>query len=208
MADIPWLLFIAASLALIATPGQDLILVMSRSISRGSRAGVITAAGVSVGLTGHAMLAALGLGAVLKASEALFLAFKVVGVLYLVYLGIRLIMQRELDLEGSGNAHASHGRLFWEGAFSNLSNPKVALFYLAFLPQFITPEVGNPAMALIVLGLAFAALTFLVKGPIGYFGGRLSTHLRSRPSIVRGLYRVSGMILIGLGVRLAFERQP
>lgn len=208
MADIPWLLFIPASLALIVTPGQDLILVMSRSITRGSRAGVITAAGVSVGLTGHAVLAALGLGAVLRASELLFLAFKVVGVLYLVYIGTRLFMQREFELEAAGHVHASSGKLFREGAFSNLSNPKVALFYLAFLPQFITPEVGNPAMALILLGLTFAALTFVVKGSIGWFGGRLSTHLRARPSIVRGLYRVSGMILIGLGARLAFERQP
>lgn len=90
MTDIPWLLFVATSVALIVTPGQDLVLVMSRSITRGSKAGVVTAAGVSAGLTGHAILAALGLGAVLRASETLFLVFKVTGVLYLVYLGIRL----------------------------------------------------------------------------------------------------------------------
>lgn len=208
MSEIPWLLFVATSLALIVTPGQDLVLVMSRSITRGSKAGVVTAAGVSVGLTGHAILAALGLGAVLRASETLFLMFKVIGVLYLVYLGMRLMRQRTPGLAEPGAAHGSHGRLFCEGAISNLSNPKVALFYLAFLPQFVTPDVGDPAVALIVLGLVFAALTFLVKGVVGYFGGMLSARLRSRPSIIHWLYRASGAILIGLGIRLAFERQP
>lgn len=206
--EISWAVFVVASLALIATPGQDLILVISRSVTQGGRAGLVSAAGISFGLTGHAVLAALGLGAVLRTSETLFLAFKLVGVLYLAYLGIKLLRQGDMDLSGTVSARASCGKLFREGALCNLSNPKVALFYLAFLPQFISPGVSNPTLALIVLGFTFAGLTFLVKGTVGYFGGRLSTWLGARPTVMRFIRRASGGVLIALGVRLAFEPRP
>ena len=207
MIEASWLLFIVASLVLIATPGQDMILVMSRSVAQGAAAGVVTAAGVSVGLVGHTVLATLGLGAILRTSEWLFLALKLVGAVYLLYLGIGLLRTRRGALAiGSGPAR-SLGRLFFDGAFSNLSNPKVAIFYFAFLPQFVSPKALHPTLSVFVLGLGFAGLTFLVKAPIGIFAGALSAWLRSRPGVLTWVYRFSGAILVGLGMRLAFERR-
>ncbi len=207
MLEISWLLFTVASLVLIVTPGQDMVLVMSRSIAQGAAAGVATAAGVSVGLVGHTVLATLGLGAVLRTSEWLFLVLKLVGAAYLVYLGIQLLRSKEQVLAVSSGAPRSLPRLFLNGALSNVSNPKVAVFYFAFLPQFVSPGAVHPTLCVFVLGLAFAALTFLVKGPVGFSAGLLSGWLRSRPGFLAWIYRTSGAVLIGLGVRLALERR-
>jgi threonine/homoserine/homoserine lactone efflux protein len=207
MLEVSWLLFTVASLVLIVTPGQDMVLVMSRSIAQGAAAGVATAAGVSVGLVGHTVLVTLGLGAILRASEWLFIALKLAGAAYLVYLGIALLRTRGVELAGPTAAHRSVARLFVDGALSNLSNPKIAIFYFAFLPQFVLPGAAQPTLSVFALGLVFAALTFLVKGPVGFFAGLLSAWLRSRPGVLVWLYRSSGAILIGLGVRLAFERR-
>ena len=208
MIEVSWLLFTVASLVLIVTPGQDMVLVMSRSIAQGAAAGVATAAGVSVGLVGHTVLATLGLGAVLRTSEWLFLTLKLVGAAYLVYLGIQLLRSKEQVLAVSSGAPRSLPRLFLNGALSNISNPKVAVFYFAFLPQFVSPaRPAHPTLGVFVLGLAFAALTFLVKGPVGFSAGLLSGWLRSRPGFLAWVYRTSGAVLIGLGVRLALERR-
>jgi len=207
MHDVSWLLFIMASLVLICTPGQDMILVMSRSIAQGASAGVATAAGVSVGLVGHTLLATLGLGAILRASESLFLALKLVGAAYLVYLGVQLLRSRAQQLAVQAGAPRSLGRLFVDGALSNVSNPKIAVFYFAFLPQFVLPGAVHPTLSVFVLGLVFAALTFLVKGPVGLGAGLLSAWMRERPAVLAWVYRGSGAVLVGLGLRLAFERR-
>jgi threonine/homoserine/homoserine lactone efflux protein len=207
MFEVTWLLFIVASLVLIVTPGQDMILVMSRSIARGSAAGVATAAGVSVGLVGHTILATLGLGAILRTSEWLFIALKLAGAAYLVYLGIQLIRAAKHELAVSPDAPRSLWRLFLDGALSNVSNPKIAVFYFAFLPQFVPPGATHPTLSVFVLGLVFAGLTFLVKGPVGLGAGLLSGWLRSQPKVIAWLHRTSGAVLIGLGLKLAFERR-
>jgi threonine/homoserine/homoserine lactone efflux protein len=207
MIEATWLVFVVASLVLIATPGQDMILVMSRSVAQGAAAGVVTAAGVSVGLVGHTMLATLGLGAILRTSEVLFLALKLAGAAYLVYLGVELLRTGGARLATTSESPRSLRKLFVDGAFSNLSNPKIAIFYFAFLPQFVSPDAQHPTLTVFVLGLVFAALTFLVKAPVGIFAGALSAWLRSRPSVLTWVYRCSGAILLGLGVKLAFERR-
>lgn len=205
--DVAWLLFIVASLVLIVTPGQDMILVMSRSIAQGAGAGVATAAGVSVGLVGHTVLATLGLGALLRTSEWLFVALKLAGAAYLVWVGVQMLRTRGAELAASAGAPRSLARLFADGALSNVSNPKIAVFYFAFLPQFVQPGAAHPTLAVFALGLVFAALTFLVKGPVGLGAGALSGWLRARPSVLTWLYRSSGALLIGLGLKLAFERR-
>jgi threonine/homoserine/homoserine lactone efflux protein len=208
MLEINWLLFTAASLLLIVTPGQDMILVMSRSVAQGPGAGIVTAAGVAVGLVGHTILATLGLGAILRTSEWLFLALKLAGAAYLVFLGIQLLRTRQHELAVGAGAPRSLWRLFFDGAFSNVSNPKIAVFYFAFLPQFVLPQAQHPTRAVFVLGLVFAALTFLVKGPVGLGAGLLSGWLRERPGVLKWLYRTSGAVLVGLGLKLALERRP
>jgi threonine/homoserine/homoserine lactone efflux protein len=193
MIEVSWLLFVVASLVLIVTPGQDMILVMSRSIAQGAAAGVATAAGVSVGLVGHTLLATLGLGALLRASEGLFLLLKLVGAAYLVFLGVQLLRTKAHDFAPSPGARRPLWRLFFDGALSNGTNPKIALFYFAFLPQFVRPEATHPTLCVLALGLA---------------AGLLSGWLRARPRALRVTYRASGALLIGLGLKLAFERNP
>lgn len=207
MIEASWLLFAVASLLLIVVPGQDMILVMSRSVAQGVTAGVVTAAGVSTGLLGHTVLATLGLGAILRTSEWLFVALKLVGAAYLLYLGIGMLLTRRAQLELGSGGRRSLPRLFLDGALSDLSNPKIALFYFAFLPQFVSPGAENPTLTVFALGVAFAGLTFLVKGPVGVFAGALSGWLRSRPSVLLWVHRTSGAILVGLAARLAMERR-
>ena len=207
MIEASWLLFVVASLVLIATPGQDMMIVMSRSIAQGPLAGIATAAGVSVGLVGHTVLATLGLGALLRTSEWLFTALKLVGAAYLLYLGLTMIFAKH-DAIALGTApKRSALRLFVDGAASNLSNPKIAIFYFAFLPQFVASGAAHPTLAVFILGLAFALLTFVVKGPVGLCAGLLSQWLRAHPKALTWTYRTSGAILVGLGIRLALERR-
>ena len=209
MTESSLLLFLIASLLVIVTPGQDMILVMSRSLIQGSTAGVVTAAGVSSGLLVHTVLAALGLGAILQASELLFFTLKICGAAYLIYLGVRLLRTRstEIELLATSRVNKPLGQLYLQGAFSNLSNPKIAVFYFAFLPQFISTGVQYPTFYLLGLGTAFAVLTFVVKGPIGFFAGYLSEWLRSRRAVLTWMHRTSGIVLMSLGLRLAFERK-
>lgn len=207
MIDAQWLLFLVASLAVIATPGQDMILVMSKSLAQGTRAGLATAAGVSVGLVGHTLLATLGLGALLRTSEWLFTGIKFAGAAYLVYLGVQLLRTRQAHLVRDVSLAESHLRLFATGAASNISNPKIAVFYFAFLPQFVTPSAKAPTLTIFALGLVFAVLTFVIKGPVAMFAGRLSSWFRTRPAALLGLYRLSGLVMIGLAVRLALTRR-
>jgi len=207
MPDASWLLFTIASLVLIATPGLDMILVMSRSVAQGPRAGIVTAAGVSAGLVGHTVLVTFGLGAILRTSELLFVTLKVIGAAYLIWLAIGLLRARDAQLVMGGAGNRTPARLFADGAVSNLSNPKIAIFYFAFLPQFVTPGAAHPTLTILALGLAFAALTFVVKGPVGLFAGLLSGWLRANPKALVWLYRTSGAVLLVLGVRLLFERR-
>jgi threonine/homoserine/homoserine lactone efflux protein len=207
MIDAQWLLFLVASLAVIATPGQDMILVMSKSLAQGTRAGLATAAGVSVGLVGHTLLATLGLGALLRTSDWLFTGIKLAGAAYLVYLGVQLLRTRQAHLVHDVTLAESNLRLFATGAASNISNPKIAVFYFAFLPQFVTPNAQAPTLTIFALGLVFAVLTFVIKGPVAMFAGRLSSWFRTRPAALLGLYRLSGLVMIGLAVRLALTRR-
>lgn len=205
--EISWWLFVVASLLLILTPGQDMMLVMSRSISQGAGAGVASAAGVSLGLVGHTLLATLGLGAILRTSEWLFLALKLVGAAYLIWLGIGLLRSGGGPLGVEAGVRRSLPRLFADGAVSNVLNPKIAIFYFAFLPQFVLPGAQHPTLAIFVLGLCFAALTFVVKAPVGLAAGMLSSWLRARPGVLAGINRCSGLMLVGLGLRLALQRR-
>ena len=162
---------------------------------------------MSVGLVGHTVLATLGLGAILRTSAWLFIALKLVGAAYLVYLGISLLRTKDGEFTAPAGKAKSLRRQFADGAISNVSNPKVAIFYFAFLPQFVRADSAHPTLAVFILGLAFAGLTFALKAPIALSAGFLSGWLRSRPGVLKWLYRSSGAIMLGLGARLAFEER-
>jgi len=183
------------------------VLVMSRGMTQGAKAGIATAAGVSTGLLGHTMLTALGLGALLMSSEIFFTLLKYLGAAYLSYLGLKLMFSPVQEFKLQSVNSRPLGKLFAIGALSNISNPKITIFYFAFLPQFISTDVENPTLLLMTLGFVFAALTFLIKAPIGYFAGVASLWIQSRPNVIRLINKISGAVLIGLGIKLAFEQR-
>lgn len=200
--------FLLTSAVVIVTPGQDMILVMSRSIAQGQKAGITTALGVSVGLLGHTLLATLGLGALLLASEFLFSIVKFIGAGYLIYIGYQLLRSKDPTIAMKDLPKVSYKKMFIQGALSNIMNPKVAIFYFSYLPQFVIQNNGNETMQLFTLGFTFATLTFLIKAPIGFISGLLSFWIKTRPMILHYIHRTSGLILIGLGLKLALaERQ-
>lgn len=203
--EIPALgLYVAASLALILTPGQDMMYVMSRALAQGRLAGLYSAVGVIIGILVHTALAALGVGAILAASEGLFLALKLVGAGYLVYLGVKLLLTREAAMATQGGANRfSAASLVWQGVLSNVSNPKIVLFFFAFLPQFVDPKSTNPTRDLIFLGVLYAAMGLVVKAAVGLGAGSLSERVLKRPRVMVWINRVSGGVLVALGLRLA-----
>ena len=200
------LMFALTSMLVILTPGQDMVLVISRGLTQGAKAGIVTAAGVSTGLLGHTALAAVGVGALLTAAEGLFMLVKLVGAAYLFYLGLRLVFSNP-SMDAQSPRLNSYRKMFSQGALSNISNPKITVFYFAFLPQFISTDTENPATYLLMLGMAFSILTLVIKVPIGYFAGFASNWIRSRPGIVLNLNRISGSVLIGFGIKLAAENR-
>jgi len=203
---ITWV-FVITSTVLILTPGQDMILVMSRSIAQGPKAGIVTAFGVSIGLLGHTLLATLGLGTLLLASESLFNIVKFIGAGYLIYIGYELLTSKNHALGMKNLPTISYKRMFIQGLVSNITNPKIAIFYFSYLPQFVIPNGENQATQLLILGCTFATITFLIKGPIGFISGLLSFWIKTRPMVLQYIHKTSGVILIALGLRLALEKR-
>ena len=181
-----------------------MLYVISRSLAQGRLAGVYSAIGVIIGILVHTALAALGVGAVLAASEGLFLALQLLGAAYLVYLGVRLLLAREAAIATeAGGPRFSATSLVWQGVLSNVSNPKIVLFFFAFLPQFVDPKSPHPTADLVYLGVLYAAMGLVVKAGVGLAAGSLSQRLLRRPRALLWINRLSGAILVGLGLRLA-----
>ena len=196
--------YVLASLALIATPGQDMLYVISRSLAQGRLAGVCSAVGVCLGILVHTALAALGVGAILLASEALFLALKLIGAAYLVYLGIRLVFDRAGARAADGGLPAlAPWALVWQGILSNVTNPKIVLFFFAFLPQFVDPASATPTRDLAFLGVLYALMALPVKVGVGLAAGTFSARVLRSPQTLAWVNRASGGVLVALGLRLA-----
>jgi threonine/homoserine/homoserine lactone efflux protein len=208
MLEANLLLFLTASLALIFTPGPDMIYVVTRGVAQGRRAALVSAAGVCSGIAVHTALATLGLSALLARSAVAFQAVKYVGAAYLIYLGVRALMSREGVTVPRGSAPKTRlAAIFRQGVLSNVLNPKVALFFLAFLPQFVSPAAGSPALQMLLLGAVFALLGFTIFCIIAYFSGTLGDRLLSRPRLSKVLGWFTGSVFIGLGLRLALPER-
>ena len=197
-------IFFGACWILIITPGPDMIYVITRGISQGRKAGVISAIGVTLGILVHTIFAAFGLAMILRTSALAFLIVKYAGAVYLIYLGIKSVKDKSGLEFNRDNASVSNRTIFVQGVLSNVLNPKIALFFLAFLPQFVNPEFGNVALQMVYLGLTFAffGLVFLVL--LGYFSGGIGSWLSRRHFFADKIRWVTGSILIALGLRLAF----
>jgi threonine/homoserine/homoserine lactone efflux protein len=200
--------YVLASLALIATPGQDMIYVITRSLAQGRLAGVASAVGVCIGILVHTALAALGVSAILHSSEALFFTLKIAGAAYLVYLGIRMLFAREAAM-----LHAADGNrrslvaLAWQGVLSNVTNPKIVLFFFAFLPQFVDSRSATPTRDLVFLGVLYALMALPVKVGVGLAAGSLSERARRSPNLLTHINQASGLVLVALGLRLAAQER-
>ena len=197
-------LFIGVSWALIIAPGPDMLYVITRGIAHGRRAGILSAIGVVCGILVHTTAAALGLTLILQTSAFAFLLVKYVGAAYLIYLGIKAWQDKSTLSLQSSTAGVTSSALFWQGVLSNVLNPKIAIFFLAFLPQFVEKESSSVAWQMIFLGLTFACFGLCFLLVVGYSSGTIGRWLTNRPQYTQSLQRLAGGILIGLGIRLAF----
>jgi threonine/homoserine/homoserine lactone efflux protein len=196
------LLFAAASVALLVVPGPSVLYIVTRSVSQGRRAGLISVLGVHVGSVVHVTAAALGLSALLASSATAFMIVKYLGAAYLVWLGVQKLRRRESGpVEEAPPVRGS--RLFTQGIVVNVLNPKTAIFFLAFLPQFVNPSRGPVALQIIVLGACFILLGVTSDGGYALLAGTLAGRIRRTRTARRRLDRASGVVYLGLGATAA-----
>ena len=198
------LAFIIGSLISIAAPGPDNLAIISLGLTHGRRAGIGFAIGCALGCLTHTVWATLGAAAIVATSEVAFSVLKFAGAAYLVYLGIGAWRSRGAEV-GATQPEAS-SRFLMRGFIANAINPKVALFFVAFLPQFVNPQ-GPVGRQMVWLGLGFAALTLVIFVPLGFFSGTIGIWLRRRPGVSRWMGRLTGTLFIGLAIRLALARR-
>ena len=198
-----FLLFLVAGLALNLTPGPDMLYVAARGASEGRSAGIASALGIGVGTLVHIALVAGGLAAVLTAVPVAYLAIRLAGAAYLIYLGVRALLARQASTLAALKP-APLSTIFHQGVITNVFNPKVALFFLAFLPQFVDPARGNPALQVIALGLLFDVTGTLVNLAVAIGSSGAAARLRTPGRGGALLQRLTGGIFIALGLRLAF----
>ena len=197
-------LFLAAGFLLNLTPGPDTLYILGRSVAQGRGAGVASALGISLGSIFHTCAAALGLSAILATSALAFAAIKLLGGAYLVFLGIKMILDRRRELTLPSNFRRwTTLAAFRQGVLTNLLNPKVALFFLAFLPQFIDPSSNLKIAAFITLGLTFVTTGTIWCLVLAWFASSFSERLRNNETVAQWLNRTAGTIFVFLGLRLA-----
>ncbi|PZG00972.1 LysE family translocator [Nonomuraea aridisoli] len=207
MPDISTLVvFCAATLALLIVPGPAVLYIVTRSVSQGSSAGLISVLGVHVGSVVHVAAAALGISALLAASATAFTIVKYVGVAYLVWLGVRKLMRRSAEEHAVELRVHSKRRLFWEGVLVNVLNPKTAVFFVAFLPQFADPGAGPIGPQILVLGLLWIALGMISDGTYAMLSSALAGRLRGSARARRRLDVGSGVVYLGLAAWLTTEK--
>ena len=203
MSNLP--LFLAASMAVTAAPGPDNLQVLARGISQGRAAGLVAALGFAAGLTFHTTLAAFGVAALLRSSPVAFEIVKMAGGAYLIWIGLKALTSR-----GLAGAHERAPQplssVFRQSVVGNMMNPKVTLFFVVFLPQFVDPSATQRvAVQMIELGLVFMLQTLAIFSVFGLFAGTLGAWLKRRPRVGVWLDRLAGATFIALGLRVALR---
>jgi threonine/homoserine/homoserine lactone efflux protein len=207
------LFFVTASFLLIIAPGPDIIFLVTQGVTRGSRAGFATAMGLAAGNLVHTTAAAIGVSVIFRASRVAFVVLKIAGVAYLLFLAWTSVRgskkhRQEVPDSTAGGLLAEGGHvagLFWRGFLMNIFNPKVALFFLAFLPQFASPHYGPPGPQMFVFGLMFTGMVMIVFGLIGVLSGRVGLRLGRGEGGNVGRWIVA-LVYIALAIRLATVR--
>lgn len=209
--DLP--LFVVSGLLLNVMPGPDSLLIMTRSASQGWRAGSAAALGIGTGTFVHIVAAALGLSAILATSAAAFTVLKLVGAAYILYLAAGMLFSRRGGNGAGDNAHLPtvaplpYGRIVAQGILTNVLNPKVALFFLAFVPQFIDAHAPHKALAFVVLGAIFNLNGMLWCNGLAVFTAKVSARIKPNPAVKQWLNRATGGLFVWLGVKLALAKQ-
>ncbi|HEY3067471.1 MAG TPA: LysE family translocator [Methylomirabilota bacterium] len=193
-------LFIVAALALLLTPGPAVLYIVTRSLDGGRRAGLISVLGVHVGTLVHVVAAAAGLSALLATSVVAFTAVKYLGGAYLIYLGVRRLLDRSLSVTSPSPGRTGSRRAFVDGVVVNVLNPKTALFFLAFLPQFVDVSRGAAGIQVLGLGLLFVLLGLITDSLYAVGAGTAAQWLRRSPRFLRSERWISGTMYIGLGL--------
>jgi threonine/homoserine/homoserine lactone efflux protein len=201
------LTYMAVVLGLFLIPGPAVLLVLARSMTGGPRTGVATGFGIALGDLVHAAMATFGLSAVLMTSALAFSVVKYAGVVYLIVLGVRALIEKNNNLLVPASQPVDAGRAFRQAILAEMLNPKTALFFLAFLPQFVRTEHGSIVGQFAVLGLVFVAMSAAYTSLLALAAGQISPWLKRHHSIGRWQGRVVGTIYIALGVRLAFQER-
>ncbi len=207
MGDAQLSLFLLAALVIAVIPGPGIFYVASRTLSGGRQTGIASTFGTALGGLVHVVAGSLGVSAIILASAQLFTALKLIGALYLVWLGIRTFREASDRLpEAIGPAGAAHA--FREGVLVEALNPKTAAFFLAFIPQFLDPAAGYPALQFIAFGLTSVALNTCADIVVVMLAARARATLVSRPRFIQRLRQGSGLFIAGLGISLALARRP
>jgi len=202
-----FLAFLGTAVAVTVSPGPDNLMVLSVGMSRGRRQGMAFGLGCALGCLSHTILATLGVSALIAASPLAFMILKVCGGLYLIWLGVSALRSRGgARVDGAAVPDESLARLFGKGLFANSINPKVVLFFLSFLPQFVIVANGHVSWQTAQLGLIFTAQGCVLFGLLGYFSGAIGKWINVNPRAGLWLDRIAGTIFVGLGLRLIIAR--
>jgi RhtB (resistance to homoserine/threonine) family protein len=200
--------FVAAAILLNITPGNDTIYILTKSISQGKKAGIISVLGISTGCAVHTVLAAFGLSLIISQSIILFNTIKYAGVLYLFYVGYQLLIQKTslggTDIQKQDSVN--NWKIYRDAIFTNVLNPKVALFFIAFLPQFIDPAFKNTIIPFLILGTTFIITGTLWCLILAIFAAVVFQKLKSNKSVSSYVNKICGLTLIGLGIKVAFTK--
>ena len=199
-----FVIFAAASAAFLAVPGPSVIYIVSRSLAEGRGAGIVSALGIQAGGLVHVIAATIGVSALLASSATAFSIVKYAGAAYLIYLGIRRLRDGEEDAEG-GDGRVPRKRLFWQGVVVNSLNPKTALFFLAFLPQFVDRSRGPVPVQVATFGVMFVLLGLCTDSSYAMVAGTVGPWLRGHARLLRGERYVVGSAFVGLGVATALS---
>ncbi|PCM41405.1 homoserine lactone transporter [Mammaliicoccus sciuri] len=195
-------LFLITVLIICITPGIDMMFILNRSISQGRDAGIYSALGVSVGAVVHTILSGLGLSVILQTSVVLFTIIKVVGAVYLIYLGIQMFISKQSSISIKKIVYQSRRKLFVQGVITNVTNPKVALFFISFIPQFISVDNQYGPIPFLILGSIFAVMGAITSFIIAIFSSSLTTKLRDNIVAEKIINKISGAVFVILGISL------
>jgi threonine/homoserine/homoserine lactone efflux protein len=195
-------LFLVAAVVIFVTPGPDMMYVLAHALSMGTRIGIVASLGMAIGMVVHTTAAALGVAALLRSAPLAYDIIRYAGGAYLAYLGVRTWLSSRAEQQLSEAERVSARKVLWRATATNLLNPKIILFYIAFLPQFVRPSLGHTTVQFLVLGIAFVILGLIADVAVALLGGRVSTLLLNRRSTQVAINRIAATVFVGLAVRL------